>query len=233
MFTGTGEWYSAGRQRWDKFSIRSVQCHDLASTLKRLYIHYKNTPIQIYWEFYHQKIENFQMKNSGSFHISAQNIDCGYLLEPPQRGGAVAVLTSTHNLCFLSRYKKNNVYPCKPQFYYISGVEWGQNYIDMFSWCKCHVPAKPLSLFTPAAIDHILKLNYTSRNMRNVHSDKCAQLSLQTAYAAAQSDPGPQCQHKKLHSWLSIIRPGKILRKCAGWSESSRGEHDWKYVSWC
>ena len=28
------------------------------------------------------------------------------------------VLTSTHNL-FLSRNKKNNVYPCKPQFYYI------------------------------------------------------------------------------------------------------------------
>ena len=25
------------------------------------------------------KIENFQMKNSGSFHISAQNTDCGYL----------------------------------------------------------------------------------------------------------------------------------------------------------
>ena len=37
-------------------------------------------------------IENFtkknpkklQMKNSGSFHISAQNIDCGFLLEPPE-----------------------------------------------------------------------------------------------------------------------------------------------------
>ena len=26
---------------------------------------------------------------------------------------------STHNLCLLSRNKKNNVYPCKPQFYYI------------------------------------------------------------------------------------------------------------------
>ena len=32
------------------------------------------------------KIENFQMKNSGSFRIYAQNIDCGYSLEPPQRG---------------------------------------------------------------------------------------------------------------------------------------------------
>ena len=27
------------------------------------------------------KNENFQMKNSCTFHISAQNIDCGYLLE--------------------------------------------------------------------------------------------------------------------------------------------------------
>ena len=28
------------------------------------------------------------MKNSGSFHISSQNIDCGYLLEPPRQGGS-------------------------------------------------------------------------------------------------------------------------------------------------
>ena len=34
------------------------------------------------------KNENFQMKNSDSFHISAQNIDCGYSLELPQRGGS-------------------------------------------------------------------------------------------------------------------------------------------------
>ena len=32
------------------------------------------------------------------FLISAQNIDCGYSLEPPRR--VEAVLTSTHNLCF-------------------------------------------------------------------------------------------------------------------------------------
>ena len=28
------------------------------------------------------------MKNSVSFHISAQTIDCGYLLEPSQEGGS-------------------------------------------------------------------------------------------------------------------------------------------------
>ena len=30
------------------------------------------------------KTENFQIKNSDIFHISAQNIDCGNSLEPPR-----------------------------------------------------------------------------------------------------------------------------------------------------
>ena len=49
-------------------------------------------------------IENFASKNikfsdkqSDIFHISAQNIDCGYSLENRL---AEVVLTSTHNLCF-------------------------------------------------------------------------------------------------------------------------------------
>ena len=43
--------------------------------------------------------------------------DCGYSLEPPRD----AVLTSTHNLCFLAKIRKimYRVYPFKPQFYYI------------------------------------------------------------------------------------------------------------------
>ena len=49
---------------------------------------YENIPIQIYWKVNHRKIENFQTKNSNIFHISAQNIDCGYLLELPRRGGS-------------------------------------------------------------------------------------------------------------------------------------------------
>ena len=35
-----------------------------------------------------KKRENFQTKKSDIFHISAQNIDCGYSLEPPRRGGS-------------------------------------------------------------------------------------------------------------------------------------------------
>ena len=62
-----------------------------------------------------QKTENFQIKNSDIFHISAQNIDCGYSLEPPRQGGSNEYPQSM----FLSRNKKNNIYSCKPQFYYI------------------------------------------------------------------------------------------------------------------
>ena len=68
-------------------------------------------------------IENFNLKNwnisdkknSDIFHISAKNIDCGYSFEPPRRGGSNEYPQSM----FLSRNMKNNVHPCKPQFYYI------------------------------------------------------------------------------------------------------------------
>ena len=61
------------------------------------------------------KTEKIQIKHSDIFHIAAQNIDCGYLFEPHRRGGSNEYPQSM----FLSRNKKNNVYPCKPQFYYI------------------------------------------------------------------------------------------------------------------
>ena len=75
-------------------------------------IHYENSPNQIYRKFHLQKTENFPMKNSDIFHISAQNIDCGYSLEPPRRGGSNEYPQSM----FLSRNKKNNVYPVNPSF---------------------------------------------------------------------------------------------------------------------
>ena len=54
-------------------------------------------------------------KNSEIFHISVENIDCGYSLEPPRPGGSNEYPQSM----FLSRKKRNNIYPFKPQFYYI------------------------------------------------------------------------------------------------------------------
>ena len=72
----------------------------------------------------------FQLKDSDIFHMSALNIDCGYSLEPPRQGGSNEYPQSM----FPSKNKKNNVYPCKPQFYYKkNGVKEGQNYIGMFS----------------------------------------------------------------------------------------------------
>ena len=59
-------------------------------------------PIHMYWKFYNQKKKIFQIKNSDICHISAQNIDCGYTLEPPRRGGSNEYSQSM----FLSRNKK-------------------------------------------------------------------------------------------------------------------------------
>ena len=87
--------------------------------------HYENTPIQIHWKFYYQKMAIFQIKNSDIFYISAQNIDCGYSLEPPRRCGSneyqqsmffEAVLTSTHNLCFWAEIRKIMYTPVNPSF---------------------------------------------------------------------------------------------------------------------
>ena len=49
----------------------------------------------------------FQIKNSDIFHISAQNIDCGYSLEPPRRGGSNEYPQSM----FLSSRGGSNEYP--------------------------------------------------------------------------------------------------------------------------
>ena len=46
---------------------------------------YSNT---MYIEIFTTKKGKFSDKNSDIFHISAQNIDCGYSLEPPRRGGS-------------------------------------------------------------------------------------------------------------------------------------------------
>ena len=75
--------------------------------------HEEKTYLQPHNKFYHQKNEKFHRhKNSDIFHISAQNKDCAYSLEPPRWGGSNEYPQSM----FLSRNKKNNVYPCKPQF---------------------------------------------------------------------------------------------------------------------
>ena len=69
--------------------------------------------------------ENFQIKNSDIFLTSVQNINCGYSLEPPRLGG----FNEYPQSMFLSRNKKNNVYPCNSQVYYIKVGFKGVNII--------------------------------------------------------------------------------------------------------
>ena len=100
---------------WESLTLMSqYHCKDYDYVASQCKSHYENKPIQIYWKIYHQKNENFRIKIQIFFHISAQNIDCGYSLEPPHRGS-----NEYPQSMFLSRNKTNNVYPCKPQFYYI------------------------------------------------------------------------------------------------------------------
>ena len=68
-----------------------------------------------YIENFTIKKDNFPIKHSDIFHIPAQNIDCWYLLEPPRRDGS----NEYPQFMFFSKIRKNNVYPYKPQFYYI------------------------------------------------------------------------------------------------------------------
>ena len=65
--------------------------------------------------FTSKKLKKISDKNPDIFHISAQNIDCGYSLEASRRGGSNEYPQSMYS----SKNKKNNVYPCKPKFYYI------------------------------------------------------------------------------------------------------------------
>ena len=85
-------------------------------------------------------IENFATKNgkfsdkkkSDIFRISAQNIDRGYSLKPPRGGGS----NESPQSMFLSRNKKNNVYSCKPKFYYIKvGFKGIKFYRHIFVMC--------------------------------------------------------------------------------------------------
>ena len=69
------------------------------------------------------------------FHNSAQNIDCGYSLELPQRGGSNEYPQSK----FLSKNKKNYVHSCKLQFCYVKVGFMGVKIIQV-CFCDEKVP---------------------------------------------------------------------------------------------
>ena len=55
-------------------------------------------------------MRKFDISNNG-----VQNIDCGYTLKPPRRGGS----SEYPQLMLWITNKKNRYTPLKPQFYYI------------------------------------------------------------------------------------------------------------------
>ena len=75
------------------------------------------------------KNKNFQKKLFEIFLIFAQNIDCWYTLEPPQRGGS----NEYPPFLFWSKNKKNRYTPQTPVFLYKSEVQGGIHFTDMFS----------------------------------------------------------------------------------------------------
>ena len=74
--------------------------------------HYENLPMQFTEKFFGCKNEDFQWTNFNIFLIFAQNIDCGYTLEPPRRGGSNEYPQSM----FWSKNKKNRFTPAYPSF---------------------------------------------------------------------------------------------------------------------
>ena len=65
-----------------------------------------------YIENFTSKTENIPIKNSDIIHISTQNIDCGYSLEPPRRGGSNEYPQSM----FLAEIRKIMYTPVNPSF---------------------------------------------------------------------------------------------------------------------
>ena len=63
--------------------------------------------------FITKKNDNFQIKNSDIFHIFAENIDCGYPLEPPRRVGSNEYPQS---MCFFVEIRKIMYTPVNPSF---------------------------------------------------------------------------------------------------------------------
>ena len=72
----------------------------------------KTCPCNIQRFFLALKFENFQQKMFDIFLILAQNIDCGYMLEPPRRSGSNEYPQSM----FWSKNKKNRYTPVNPSF---------------------------------------------------------------------------------------------------------------------
>ena len=79
---------------------------------KLVVFHHENMPMQYTEIFKVVEMKIFQQKSFDIFLIFAQNIDCGYKLEPPRRGGSNEYPQSM----FWSKNKKIKYTPANPIF---------------------------------------------------------------------------------------------------------------------
>ena len=111
---------------------------------------------------------------------------------------------------FLSRNKKNNVYPCKPQFYYIKVGLRGSilyRYVFVMLW----VFIMPLRLCVALLMNtHNVCFVQKSAKILTPQDEKTNLLTLEANKASTQSDQSLRCPHEEtLFPWLSEIRPVK------------------------
>ena len=92
------------------YFLKALWQHDITKT--RLFKYIENLP---------PKNENFQMKNSGSFHISI-SAQKHWLWVLVRTASAGAVLMYTHNLCFWAEIRKLMYSPVNPCF---TVLKWG------------------------------------------------------------------------------------------------------------
>ena len=90
--------------------------------------HYENKPIQIYWKFHHQKLKFWYFSNFCSKHR----------LWVLVRTTLSRQFYRVHTIYVLSKNKKNNVYPCKPQFYCIKVGFKLYRYVFVMPALSCH-----------------------------------------------------------------------------------------------
>ena len=108
---------SRERRPWSYFADtqadQGLRCpHVPEDTFSHGAAHNPKTRLYKYIENFTSKNWKISDKNLIFFHISAQNIDCGYSLEPPRRGGS----NEYHNLCFWAEIRKIMYTPVNPSF---------------------------------------------------------------------------------------------------------------------
>ena len=136
----------------------------------------------------------FSDENSDIFQTSAQNIDCGYLLEPPRRGGSNEYPQSI----FWAEISLKFEYPCIPQFYCIKvGFKGGQHYIGMFLWCNEQFR---LTYRLPISISEISHKKHMLIKLNHCHSDK-------TGIKASVNHLGQwQAEPFRKHAYSNILK---------------------------